>query len=63
MSTDGDFLLINFTSSSTLEMQVLFPLLKLCQALATSSHTNLTVWIIRRLEDAFAFPAREETYL
>lgn len=58
-----DSLFINLNVSCSLEMQVLFPLLELCQSFSTSRYTNLTIWIIWRLEYALSFSPREETNL
>ena len=61
--TKSDLPLIIHLHWCTLEMQVFFPLLKLSQTLATSSHTNLAIWIIRRLENALLLAPREEANL
>lgn len=50
-------------SGSAFEMQVLFPLLKVCQALPTPSHPNFPKRIVRRLEDALTLASRKETDL
>ena len=49
--------------SAFLEVQVLLPLLELCQTLSAASDANLAAGIVRGLEDALPLVARKETSL
>lgn len=47
----------------TLEVKMFLSLLELCQTFPTSSHTNLALWILRRLKNALPLSSREEANL